>query len=77
MDPNQPVTQSADPLSPEASEPENKSANFIVNNISQKTGEIVHNNYETWLRKLFGFLYTILKFIRFTIMQIISQVFSK
>jgi hypothetical protein len=76
MDPNQPIIQSSEPLSPE-DPAEEKKENSVVNNISQKTGEMIHNNYETWLSKLFGFIFTILKFVRSTVMQIISQVFSK
>lgn len=68
MDPNaQPPTQPTNP-------PEQ---NSTLNKASQVTGEYIHNNYETWIRKLFGFLFMILNFIRSTIMQIIAQVFSR
>jgi hypothetical protein len=55
----------------------NTSEQTTTNKISQATGEYIHNNYETWIRKVFGFAFTILSFIRSTVMQIIAQVFSK
>jgi hypothetical protein len=76
MDSNQPIIQSSEPLSPE-DPAEEKKENSAFNYISQKTGEIIHNNYETWLSKLFGFLFMIINFIRSTVMQIISQIFSR
>lgn len=69
MEPNEIQSSPAQPETPPTTSNTDK--------ISQATGEFIHNNYETWTRKLFGYLFTILKFIRSTVMQIISQVFSR
>ncbi len=67
MDPN---------ASPTPAEPDT-SQQTTTNKISQATGEYIHNNYETWIRKVFGFVFVILNFIRSTIMQMVSQIFSR
>ncbi len=66
-----------DPMQPPKSDTPSQPQPSVKDQLYQATGEYVHNNYETWIRKLFGFAFTILSFIRSTILQIIAQVFSK
>jgi hypothetical protein len=59
-------------LPPVPSQPQN-----LKDKISETSGEFVKNNYEGFLHKLVNISYAVLKFIRSSLMSMISMVLNR
>jgi hypothetical protein len=49
----------------------------LASKVSESSGTFVKNNYESFLRKMMGVIYSLISFIRSSIVNIIGQILNK